>query len=123
MSENAMDNEVISAFVDNESFDPLALARLLAEPAGRDLLLDLIALRHVVLADGEDDVRMLGRRPDGRWMLAAAAALLLAIGGGYGVGTVMASRNKTPVTDVAPAPTRVVDLKPGVNWNQRVGGG
>ena len=39
---------VISAFLDDEPFDPVALADALSDPAGRALLIDLLALRHIV---------------------------------------------------------------------------
>ena len=41
-------HEVISAFLDNEPFDPQALAAALADPDGREWLLDLVALRAIV---------------------------------------------------------------------------
>jgi len=41
-------HDVISAFLDNEPFDSQELAGALASPEGRDLLLDLIALRAIV---------------------------------------------------------------------------
>jgi hypothetical protein len=40
--------EVVSAFLDDEPFDPAELARALADPAGRQLLLDSVALRTLV---------------------------------------------------------------------------
>jgi hypothetical protein len=44
-----MDNhDVISAFLDNEPFDASELARALADPDGRELLLDLVAMRALV---------------------------------------------------------------------------
>ena len=44
-----MDNhDVISAFLDNEPFDAAELARALADPQGRELLLDLLAVRALV---------------------------------------------------------------------------
>ena len=40
--------EVISAFIDDEPFDPADLAAALADPGGRQLLLELVALRTLV---------------------------------------------------------------------------
>src|SRR3954467_15860334 len=40
-----MDTEVISAFLDDEAFDPADLGRALAAPGGRHLLFELAALR------------------------------------------------------------------------------
>jgi hypothetical protein len=99
-------HEVISAFLDNEPFDPQALSEALADPEGRALLIDLVALRR--LTQPEDAVlvparslRRTGRRP---FRLVAAAALLtLAVVGGYQWG----ERSGAPATDPPPA-TRVV---------------
>jgi hypothetical protein len=41
-------HDVISAFLDNEPFDASELARALADPDGRELLLDLVAMRTLV---------------------------------------------------------------------------
>ena len=41
-------HDVISAFLDNEPFDASELARALADPEGRELLLDLVAMRTLV---------------------------------------------------------------------------
>ena len=41
-------HEVISAFLDDEPFDPQELSDALSDPAGRALLIDLIALRRIV---------------------------------------------------------------------------
>ena len=40
-------HEVISAFLDDEPFEPQALAEALADPAGRELLIDFVLVRHV----------------------------------------------------------------------------
>jgi hypothetical protein len=42
-----INGEVISAFLDDEAFEPRALAEALAHPDGRDLLIDLVLLRHL----------------------------------------------------------------------------
>jgi hypothetical protein len=47
-------HEVISAFLDDEPFDASRLVEALSDPAGRDLLIDLIALRHLVEADDKE---------------------------------------------------------------------
>jgi hypothetical protein len=41
-------HDVISAFLDNEPFDAAELGRSLADPQGRELLLDLVAVRSLV---------------------------------------------------------------------------
>lgn len=45
------EHEVISAFVDDEPFDPHELAAALSEPGGRTLMLDLIELGRIVQPD------------------------------------------------------------------------
>jgi hypothetical protein len=118
-----MSHDVISAFIDNEPFDPLALANALADPNGRDLLMDLIALRLVVAADLTDDVRPTRTATSTRWRILAAAAILLALGGGYAAGHRTASAgSRVAASDAAPAPTRVIDLRPGIEWHQTGGG-
>lgn len=98
-------HEVISAFLDDEPFDPSQLAQTLGEPDGRALLLDLLALRHVV-QPGQEATTL---QPQRGWSLpqafVAAAAVVVALVGGYLVG-----ERRAGVTDAtAPAATRVVD--------------
>lgn len=105
-------HEVISAFLDDRPFEPDALAEALDDPAGRALLIDLIVLRRIVqptdavpavtLPNGER------RRP---WRLVAAAAMLfLALGGGY----ILGERRAGTAASEAPPPTRVVEAVPFV---------
>jgi hypothetical protein len=109
-------HDVISAVLDNEPFDPAELTAALSDPNGRALLIDLIALRHIV--QPVDAVPVIGstvRVPRGPWPLLAAAAVLVALVGGYAAGT---RQTIEPRTDV-PAATRVVQAVPftptGVN--------
>jgi len=99
--------EVISAFLDDEPFDSSHLAEALSEPAGRDLLIDLIALRHLAQTDGKDPHTLSHKKP---WRsslrtMVAAAAVLVALVGGYLVGE---RRSETGLPG-APTATRVVD--------------
>jgi hypothetical protein len=98
-------HEVISAFLDDEPFSASALAEALSEPAGRDLLIDLIALRHLAQADGKIAPARTHRKP---WRspraLVAAAAVVVALVGGYLVG----QRQRDVALSVAPPATRVV---------------
>jgi hypothetical protein len=96
---------VISAFLDDESFDLADLAEALSDPAGRSLLIDLLALRQIVQPEEAiasmapaTSARRFWRRP------LAAAAVLLALAGGYFLGE---RRSAVDMAD-PPAPTRVV---------------
>jgi hypothetical protein len=100
-------HDVISAFLDDRSFEPEELAHALDDPAGRALLIDLIVLRRIV--QPTDAVPAIAtanlerRRP---WrVIAAAAMLVLALGGGY----ILGERRATTTAVEAPAPTRVVE--------------
>lgn len=104
--------DVISAFLDDRAFEPDELAHALEDPAGRALLIDLIVLRRIVQPTDAAPVMSLPtaerRRP---WRIVAAAAMLvLALGGGYILGE---RRAATPSAE-APAPTRVVEAVPFV---------
>ena len=87
---------VISAFLDDESFDP----------AGRALLIDLLALRHIVQPEeASASVALISHTP--RFsvrQLLAAAAMLVTLAGGYFIG----ERRSAIETPDPPAPTRVV---------------
>jgi hypothetical protein len=100
-------HEVISAFLDDEPFDPSQLAEALSEPAGRDLLIDLVALRHLAQADDEEPHTLRDPKP---WRLSlrsmvAAAAVFVALVGGYLIGE---RRSQFAVAE-APSPTHVVE--------------
>lgn len=130
-----MDSEldIIGAFIDGERVDPVALKRALSDEAGRDYLVDLLALREIAgdiapFASSAPPARLLG--PLSGWT--AAAALLLCMGGGFMLGERL---NRTPAapaftarplpTDAAtraPRPTTVMRLEPGVNWVETSGG-
>lgn len=135
--------EVIETFVDGEAVEPADLVAALSEPEGRQLLVDLLVLRGLVL--GHDAPRQLATaaavpQKTSRWRLLSMAAGLAAvsIASGYLVGMRNAPRS-TAVADVspavtpgvgsstttgstAPAPTRVIRLSNGVDWNERAGG-
>src|SRR5438552_18104580 len=81
-------HEVISAFLDDEPFEPQALADALADPACRELLMDFVLLRHV--AQSEESASVVtptpARRSNRPLYLVAAAAALVALVGGYQLG-------------------------------------
>ena len=113
--------EVIAAFVDGERVDPEALKQALSEPAGRDYLADIVALREVV-ADRTVTTPVAAVRPRrvGRW-IAAAAVVALSVGGGFALGH-RTAESKAASAAAAPKPTRVIELKPGVEWHETGGG-
>jgi hypothetical protein len=99
-------HEVISAFLDDEPFDASELAAALSEPGGRDLLIDLVALHHLVQAGGHEvSVRQEQPPRTGFRAWAAAAAVLVALAGGYLVG----ERQSQAPESAPPAATRVVE--------------
>jgi hypothetical protein len=100
-------HEVVSAFLDDRPFEPQELAEALDDPAGRTLLIDLIVLRRIVQpTDAVPTIRMASPVRRSPWRaLAAAAALTLALGGGYIAG----ERRAAPAAVEAPPPTRVVE--------------
>jgi len=126
---------VVAALADGERVDPPALRIALADPAARDYLVDLIALRHAVgtMGDaspvGSQDRHFL--RTGAGW-LTAAAAVVICLTAGYFAGqrtaaqTLSAPAVETAVDlgsiPVAPKPTHVVPLRPGINWTEKVGG-
>jgi hypothetical protein len=105
------DYEVISAFLDEEPFDGNELAAALSEPAGRALLIDLITLRQIVQPP-EQAPAMTPAPPVRRplWFaVAAAAAVVVALAGGYWMG----ERQSVPASVVdAPPASRVVQAEP-----------
>jgi hypothetical protein len=106
---------VISAFLDDEAFDAAELAAALSDPAGRTLLLDLVALRHIVQPD--ETAATATRGSVSRWRpLLATAAMLVALAGGYFLG----DRRSAVETSAPPAPTRVVQT---TDWQILPAGG
>lgn len=114
-------SEVITAFIDNEPFDSRELALALESPEGRALLVDLIALRS--LAQPDDVVPVAIRPPAARtrpaYVAIAAAAVVLALVGGYKWGE--RSVTATAETSTPPSPARVVSG--GTAWVEATPGG
>jgi len=102
--------DVISAFLDNEPFDSVELARALAEPDGRELLLDLVALRAVVskadppAATATSPANAAAARRTGMIVGFLAASLLFAAAGAL---------LRQPARDVPPKPDHVVTFDVG----------
>lgn len=123
-------HDVIEAFVDGEFVDPPQLKAALAEEAGRDLLIDLLVLRGLVA--GQAALRPAtpeapaGSRVSRLRLLAAAAGIAgLGLFGGYLAGSHRPSPVAAPATvggAAAPAPTHIIRLENGIDWNEKVGG-
>ena len=94
---------VISAFLDDDPFGATELAAALSDPEGRALLIDLVALRHIVQPD-DPVAAAAGPLRSGWRPLLATAAMLVALAGGY----VLGDRRNAVETSAPPAPTRVV---------------
>jgi len=132
--------EVIAAFLDDERVDATMLTEALALPEGREYLVQLLALRDLVNAEGRDGITRArtasatpgappSREPVVRRWAVAAAVLLLASAGGYVVGANAgflpriqgAGSSVEAVVDAgappAPKPTHLIRLQPGVNWS------
>lgn len=125
---------VVEAFIDGERIDPDALKVALADPAGRDCLVELLALRDAVGGMGPsrwsamNRVSPMARRI--RWA-AAAALVVCAVGAGYVAGQrTLEARPAQPnvsavvnlaTTPMAPPPTKVITLRPGIDWTESKG--
>ena len=128
---------VLAALADGERVEPSDLRSALADPAAREYLVDLIALRHAVgsmpsvpLTVFQERQRLRTRT---RW-LTAVAAVFISLTTGYFAGQRTAAETLSPapmietVIDlgssalIAPRPTQVVSLRPGVNWTETTGG-
>lgn len=123
----------VAALADGEPVEADALKVALEDSAVRAYLVDLVALRQSVGAMSElTPVQWRERRSllsRMGWM-AAAAAIVISLTAGYFAGqrTVQAAPAPSVETFVtigptaaAPKPTRVVTLRPGVNWTEKEG--
>src|SRR5262245_2959202 len=108
-------HEVISDFLDGEAFEPHALGEALADPAGRDLLIDFVVLRYAAQADEAVTLAEPHARRQPLRLLLAAAAVLGALAGGYQFG----QRPHIPDPTRPPAATRVAP----VDWQSLPEGG
>ena len=123
---------VVAAFLDGEHVRSAALKHALSTDAGRDYLVDVLALRRSAARMGPVSFpapRAERRRVVARSAAIAAAIALVAAGLGYVAGersvlstdVAAAPRTVEAVVDFsratrAPEPTQVIRLTPGVNW-------
>jgi hypothetical protein len=122
---------IIDAFIDDEAVDVDALRRALADPAGREYLIEALALRTLMTAEpgGMVDAFQTRRRATGwsarSWAAVAALLTIVASLVGYTAGTRTSDRQVVPEPAAsvhAPSPTKVIRLQPGIDWTERVGG-
>jgi hypothetical protein len=128
--------EVIAAFADGERVDAGALRAALADDAGRDYLIDLVATREIVVQTMGDDAAGDDVRPSAsrapraaggsRRTMGLAAAIAMAAGlAGYALGQqrsqVVAVAVLPPLAadvvvavEAPPAPTQVIRLGTGM---------
>ena len=135
MSPEVQEYLVLAALADGERVDSDELRKALADPTARDYLVDLIALRQAFgTVPATPAMRPRERHcvwTRVRW-LTAAAAVLISLTTGYIAGQRAAAQTlATPTIEtsvdlgsppVAPQPTVVVSLRPGVNWTETTGG-
>jgi hypothetical protein len=133
--------DVIAAFADGEHVEADALKSALADEAGREYLVDLLALRGLVSeAPAARAAAIEQPRRSATWRLFPVAALLVAgVSGGIAIGRQTTASRVTsepaPLAPLvtaqaippelripAPAPTRVIKLETGTSWNERSGG-
>ena len=124
---------VVAALADGERVDPTALKLALEVPAVRDYLVDIISLRQAVGTANELSAVSWRERRSVRsrigWASVAAAAVI-SLAAGYVAGQRTVEASPAPIVEsvvhldgqpAAPKPTRVISLKPGVNWTEKAG--
>ena len=124
---------VVAALADGEPVDPDALRAALSDAIVREYLIDLVALRGVVRTTHDLPAVPWRERKSVRshvaW-LSAAAAVVVSLTAGYAVGQRTTQPLPAPIVETvvqlenpttAPKPTRVISLRPGVNWTERAG--
>jgi hypothetical protein len=135
--------EVIGAFADGERVDAARLDRALADPEGRAYLIDLLLVRGLVGDQLAHEGTFITtptqpqrrRRVTGAFAIAASLLLLVASGfggfvAGHRVAGALAPSSPPPVPErivmpdtqiSAPAPTRIIQVEPGVDWKRQEG--
>ena len=130
--------DVIAAFADGEHVDATALKAALTDEAGRDYLIDVLALRGLVSEAPASRAAAAEPARTHGWRLAVAAMLVAGVAGGFALGRQVPGTATAPVSPAppmvtaqatppelripAPAPTRVIKLETGTSWNERSGG-
>ena len=124
--------EALAAWVDGEPVTRTEVAGALETREGRDYVLDLMALRHMVAVTTPTLAAKVPPQSGRRWpAFAAAAAVVLCAAGGFAAGrlltpvptapTMAVAPVSTPASVSAPAPTRVIQLEENTNWRESGG--
>ena len=128
--------EALAAWVDGEPVVRTDVALALETREGRDYVMDLMALRHMVNVSTPSlpEARP-QRQATRRWpaVFAAAAAVVLSLSGGFLAGRMVTTPASvegtnatvtpitTPASISAPAPTRVITLEENTSWRESGG--
>lgn len=125
------DRDVIEAFIDGEPVEPASLTSALSRADARDHLVEILILRDLI--SGQPLSHAGGARlagPGRGWFRWVPAAAVVALIGGI-TGYVAGIRSHAPVRPAAtvmtvptpaPAPTKVIQLRNGIDWTERSGG-
>lgn len=125
---------VLGALADGERVDPGELRAALEDPAARNYLVDVISIRQAVGTLPPPSTVFRERRGLSvrARLWTAAAVVAISVTTGYVSGHRAAAQAIAPPTFetaidfgpsrvAVPAPTRVVSLRPGVNWTETIG--
>ena len=117
----------IDAFVDGETVDAVALEAALASPSGRAYLFDGLALRRLMSTTPDVIAAPVSSARTLSFYARAVVVAFALVGLGYAAGTRVDRATADAPTSTAqlsdaPEPTRVIELKPGVNWHESKGG-
>jgi hypothetical protein len=104
---------VVSAFIDNEPFDASELARALADPEGRELLLDLVAMRTLVRDESVQAAVPAGAAAVSRPKWIAVGFLAASVLFGAGAAWLLPPLLRQPSVDAPPRPHHVVTFETG----------
>jgi hypothetical protein len=128
--------EALAAWVDGEPVARTDVALALETREGRDYVLDLMSLRHMVNVSTPSLVPAGAQREirARRWpsLVAAAAAVVLCATAGFFAGRLVPPASidstdatvtpaTTPASISAPAPTRVIRLEENTSWRESGG--
>jgi hypothetical protein len=102
---------VVSAFIDNEPFDASELARALADPEGRELLLDLVAMRTLVRDESVQAAVPAGAAAVSRPKWIAVGFLAASVLFGAGTAWLLPPLLRQQSADAPPHPHHVVTFE------------